>query len=62
MKIFDFMQPVDEESVEMLLRPEIVPFYSSETWLNFFSPTFSLYNAAPASESCTTWGEMKNNF
>lgn len=49
MKIFDLMQPKDEESLEILLRPETVPFQSSETWLNFLSHSFS-YNAAPCPE------------
>lgn len=31
MKILDLMQPEDEESLEILLKPETVPFQSSET-------------------------------
>lgn len=62
MNIFDLMQPEDEESLEILLRPETVLFQSSETWLNFLSPFFSLYNAVPALGSYIIWGEIKNNF
>lgn len=54
------MQPEDGKSLEIVLRLEIVPFQSSETWLNFLSP-FPSYNAAPDLRGYVTWGERKKS-
>lgn len=59
MKIFDLMQPENEKSLEILLRPETMPFQHSETCLNFLSPSFSSHNAPPDLGGCVTCGKMK---
>lgn len=61
MKILDLMQPEDEESLEILLKPETVPFQSSETWLNFLSRSFSSYHAAPDLGGCHMKRNEKNS-
>lgn len=58
MEIFDLMQDEDEESLERLLRPEIVSFQSLVTWPNFLSPSLSLYSAAPALGGYVTTGAI----
>lgn len=42
------MQPEDEETLGVFLRPETVLFQHSETCLNFLSPSFSSYDDTPA--------------